>query len=1296
MSSDHPPTNSESFTRPPSAGAKDATNGEMAPTVKESVMSPRNRKRTPLEAGPFVLRSLLEDVPLSVEGDSGDIKINCVEYWNGNLYIGTSAAELLHFFQIPPDAADPPGKPSFILASRLSPAFSESSSTNPGRPGVQQILLLPRAAKACILCNWTVTFYSLPELSPVFGTTQVKNCNWIGGLDLNDTHNEGGGGQSTGVTVLLSLNKRIQAVRIGEDARVIRKIDFAASVYSVRRDSFACVADSRSYALIDVEQQLKIPLMPISSLDDSQPGGALGQVQSIASTGGNGGVSRSASTATRSRPTSGLFEPPAHARSSSLGGFIASGLRRPESRQTDSEEPVFQEASTPARSGTPVLSGEGIDKALPAPPGTSAPGTPSHGQPTQPPPRSVTPTPSAPPILLKPHIASPTPEEFLLVTGTYPDEPGIGIFVNLDGDPTRPTIEFDTYPKQIAVDGGGAPDPSSSKTSLADLEEGYVLASLERELEDGMHYGLEIQRWDENPGEDEPAKYWLECPMPESGEPGEKAKVMPVGLRSVIGSEETNFQEVLTRLCKRRYHPFSSGGLDASTFSLKSQDSRTATSLERLRREKELFESNLDSSPDEESLPETWETTRNTEEEEYAKKLSGAVARLAVWSGNQVWWAMRNPLLLRLEAGLDFSIVEAEDASSAIDRKKLFAVLGSFKDRVEKTELEFFTFSYVKQRAGLLLFTKFLHSEEDPFSDAELMGMEQVLVSSQLDPRVVLSLIPGLRNEIMQGKKGIWVYGGVKTTLQHYIGSDNFGKVGDKFDAIKSDVLYFLKRFLAAWRKMKGFGSVADESEVFRTVDAALLGVLLEIDQHSPKGLGRMGSVRADLYELVDSGVDCFDRAVALLESYDRLYVLSRLYQSRKMAGDVLVTWKRIIEGEMDQGGEFTEGEQRMREYLTKISSQTLVQEYAIWLANRNPKLGVQVFADDRGRAPKFEPAHVVSILRSHAPEAVKYYLEHLVFGKGHTQYVNELITYYLDVVLHSLQTCQEAREATRASYESYRALHPPKPTYRQVLTDNAPQDDEAWHSRLRLLQLLGGAHDYDPAAIRARIASTGIDEEDEETGEVDVLLVPETIILDGRERRHEHALRLLVHRLGDYDTAVSYCLRGGASLYSSSVFAVHANIPPTPTPTSPTKKTKKKAQKEQQKEQQKDGTSTPPRRRHSLPPTASEKSQLFRSLLSEFLSISDVSDRVEQTSFLLNKYGHWFEVEDVLEKIPDNWSVDTVGGFLERAMRKLVGERRESEVCKGLAGTENLNGAWERAERLGKEGGVVEVEAGE
>ncbi|KAK3940790.1 transforming growth factor-beta receptor-associated protein 1 [Diplogelasinospora grovesii] len=1191
------------------------------------------------EAGPFVLRTLLHDVPLSADGGDEDIKINCVDYLDGNLYVGTTASELLHFFRIPPDPGDPSSTAAFILASRLRPAYSESSTAPPdgALPGVQQILLLPRVGKACVLCNWTVTFYSLPELSPVFGTTQVRNCNWIGGVDLN----EGVGDGSGGVTILLSLNRRIQVVRIGtEDARVVRKIDFAGSTLSVRRDSIACVADSRSYSLLDVDRQMRIPLMSISSLDESQPGGPFGQAQNVAA-GPDGGLGRSASSTT-ARPLLTPGDAHGHARSTSLSGFITGGMRKQQERRNggETEEPVFQDPESPAptrsmRSPAPPAGNHSrgpstADKPLPAPPSGDAGWALAAqvGGASTPAARTALPTtrPGSGSVFLKPHIVSPSAEEFLIVTGTSPLDPGIGMFVNLDGDPTRPTVEFDRYPREIAVD-GGSPDLSSStsRPSLNPEEEGYVLASLAKEFDDGLHHGLEIQRYDVNVGEGEPEKFWLEV---RGG--------APLGIRSMLTGEETEYEEIVDRLCQRRFSPFT-GSPQTPTMGISRADSRTAMSIERLAKEKELFES------DEEVLPVGWEDKRNKEGEDFVRRLAKASSRLAVWAGADIWWAVRNPLLLQLESSLESAMLAGDKQLIDIDgggnvevRQQLLAILDRIRGRDAKTELEFMTLGYIRQRASIMLLASFLNSPESPFSETEMKTMEENLLDGDLDARVVLSLIPALRNEIVVGRKGIWIYGGVKTAVESFIAAEK-QRSGPRIPSVSSlapSVLQFLRRFLAAWRKKKGFGSIADE--IFRTVDASLLLVLLELDQNTPKGqLGRTGTIRKDLYDLVDNGVDCFDRAVDLLETYHRLFVLSRLYQHSKMASDVLGTWKRIIEGEEDAGGELGDGEQRVRGYLLNISNQSLVKEYGVWLAARNPRLGVQVFADDKGKAPKFAPAEAVAILREEAPDAVKYYLEHLVFGRGNTAYVNELITYYLDIVIDDLQESEQAREMVTASYEAYRALQPPKPTYRQFLTDNAPEDDEVWQSRLRLLQLLGGAHDYDATAIRKRIDSS-LGKGGKE------LLVPEAIILDGRARRHEDALRLLVHRLGDYDTAVTYCLRGGSS--------------------------------------------------DSVPTELEEVQRLFRVLLAEFLRIEDDDDREEQTGALLERFGGWFDVLEVLALIPDEWSVDVAAAFLVQALRRLVRERHESMLARSLSGAENLRVNYDLLEKMDEKGPIIDA----
>lgn len=1088
-----------------------------------------------------------------------------------------------------------------------------------------------------MLCNNTVTFYSLPELSPVFGTVRVKNCYAIGGLDLDLLGDEGDGSRRpAGETIMLSLARKIQVVRVGEDARVFKQIDFAGSTISVRRDSIACVADTKNYALLDVDRQLKIPLMTISSLDESQPD--IGQTQNIA---GNSdvGILRSSSSAHPRPSSSGMGDGPGHNRSTSLGGLMSQAIRRQANHAGEGFDPDHQGSDSPRRTGSPDKEASSRDagftptnKPLPNPPNTANPQDS----------RTSASAPKPAPVILKPHIVSPTADEFLLVTGTGPQDPGIGMFVNLDGDPTRPTLEFDRYPKEIVID-GGVPYISSSRPSLDEEEEGYILVSMSKPFEDGLHAGLEIQRWDLDGSEGDLKRFWLEAPCANSKTAADTQSPPTLGIRSLMGSEESTLPEVMEILCLKKFSPFFIGQVEPPTALLSSADSRTAGTLEQLNNERELFERDDDDSP----LPEGWEQMRNEEEEEYAQRFAKTTSRLAVWSGNRLWWAVRNPLLLQLDASIAYTAMESHEPPHTVEeRRQLFSILATIRGRDAKTELEFMTFNYIRQRASVLLFTSFLHSKDTPFPP-ELKAMEEVLLDSNLDPRVVLGLIPGLRNEIIEPKKGIWVFGGVKGTVERYMRSEKFSQIGHLVHDLAESTLLFIKSYLWSARRKKGLASTGSEGEVFRTVDAALLVVLLELDKDTAPGVGRSGSIRSELNELVDNGVDCFDRAVDLLETYHRLYVLSRLYQSRKMASDVLYIWRRIIEGEQDNGGEFKDGELRVREYLSKISNQALVQEYGLWLANRNPKLGVQVFADDKGRAPRFEPAQVVSLLREEAPDAVKYYLEYLVFGKGQTAYVNELISYYLDIVINNLKSSAQAREAVTATYEAYRALRPPKPTYRQFLNDNSPPDDEVWQSRLRLLQLLGESHEYDFKAIRARITHALPAAKAEEQ-----LLVPEAIILDGRERRHEEALRLLVHRLGDYDTAVSYCLRGGASLYTPH-----------------------------------------PGRRESMP-TEDTQEGLFRALLREFLAIEDISDRVDQTGALLEQFGGWFDVMEVLEQIPDGWSVDVVAGFLVTALRRIVVERRETEVASKLSSAENLRVNWQLIQLIEEKGPTVETDS--
>ena len=494
--------------------------------------------------------------------------------------------------------------------------------------------------------------------------------------------------------------------------------------------------------------------MTISSLDDSQPAGTIGQAQDITGSS-DGGILRSASAA-QQRSLLGPGEGHTHSRSTSLGGLLPARTQSPQGSLQPSPTASPKPQGTPHAPPPQPTPGSG-DKVLPEPPSGAEEGAA---------PAQEAPPPKPKPVFLKPHIVSPTPEEFLLVTGTGTTEPGIGMFVNLDGDPTRPTIEFERYPREVIVDGGSS-DLSSSRANLHDDEEGYVLASMTKEFKDGLHHGIEIQRWDDQAGP-EIGKSWLETDSSEGQDPA------TLGLRSLMDEEETHFQEIVDRLCQKRFSPFDFNDMDKSTLTLNRADSRTALSLERVSKEKELFDRDNDTQS-EDSLPDGWEASRNNEEEMFASRFAKIHARVAVWAGSHIWWAIRNPLLLRLESLLDATHAHGEEFNpSTLDRRGIFKTLNSIRGRDARSELEFVTFSYIRQRAGILLLSNFLHPGNAPFSESEIKALEEVLLESTLDARVVLSLIPGLRNEIVESRKGIWIYGGVKRSTEQYMRSTAF------------------------------------------------------------------------------------------------------------------------------------------------------------------------------------------------------------------------------------------------------------------------------------------------------------------------------------------------------------------------------------------------------------------------------------------------------------------------------------------------------------------------------------------
>lgn len=1116
------------------------------------------------------------------------------DIWTGDyLYIGTSAGEVLHHVKIPGESDDAP--PQYILASRVQPPVKQ-----PGDDGIQQILLLPSVSKACILSNNTLSFYTLPELSPAFPQLKLT-CGCVGGIDLNLSQEQTSA--QDGVVIALCASKRITLVRVVEERAPmkIRDIEFGGCLSIARRGDVACVADSRTYALLDVVHQQKIPLFPISSIDDqSAESAGTGGVADEAFPSPGGKTERSSSIAGIAGTTVSRLsqEERGHGRSSSLGIFKSDneGDSKPtSSRYGFNAPPTLPRQPSPRplsfHAGQSTQSADPTDKPLPTPPA---------GAQSEQPSAQVSPTKTS--TSLKPLLASPTENEFLLTTGTDPNDPGVGMFVNLDGEVVRGTIEFTTYPNYLVVDGAGI-DLAASTNPDVPTEEGYVLAVVNHKSGGTPGKDVEIQRWDVDPGENAAPREWLGVASPIHGLPELRGQPpATLGIRAITDKMDISIPEIVKTLALKRVDTQQkSGGTNPAK--------------------------------------------REKEEADLISRLCTIQANIVLWANSEVYWMLRNPLLIQLDARLRLAQSTSIEEGVEIhpQRKLVEELLGDIRGVKSRNELEFFSLNYIKQKGALLLFIDLVLRTSSAIivHQNDKRSAESALLESEIDPRIVLSFLPGIRDEIIQSQDGIWIPGGLKYLVHRFNQQlESINLPTDPQGAFGDNLLQPITRYLIFWRRKKGNPSVADGAHVFPSVDAALLRILLLLDANTHPGPAAAGSIRAELNSVVDTGVDCFDRAVALLEEHKRLYVLSRLYQSRRNYPKVLETWRRIISGEEDLGCEFIDGELEMRKYLTK-RDRKLVEEYGTWLASRNPKLGVQVFADDTAKV-KLEPAEALLILREKAPNAVKEYLEYLVFGKKQSQHINELIAYYLDIVINELATKPSTQTLLFQTYETYRALHPPKPTYRQFITDNAI-DAEWYHSRLRLLQLLGSNQEasksYDVASILSRLEP------------YEKELVPEMIILNGRQGRHEEAIRLLVHGLGDFDTAISYCLLGG-----SSIFRPTTGFMPD-----------------------------------SALPSRDEQAKLFGYLLTEFLAITDVSDRIERTGELLERFGGWFDVAEVLALLPDNWSLDIFAGFLVSALRRLVRERHETRMHKALSSAQNLQTNKEFAERCEELGPEVE-----
>jgi len=353
---------------------------------------------------------------------------------------------------------------------------------------------------------------------------------------------------------------------------------------------------------------------------------------------------------------------------------------------------------------------------------------------------------------------------------------------------------------------------------------------------------------------------------------------------------------------------------------------------------------------------------RRDEEVQIVRRLATVSSRIYIASTTTLSSVITTPWLLQADTLLESNRVEealalADQASQVMDDMQ-FDAERLVLPTLSLSYFKFHEIAYINQKAGFVLF------RETRFEDA-LHHLEK----ANTDPRLIIRLFPPFTQVDISS---IYLYSGIRDLLSTLANTESIGTLFSLFpyssckqsDGIVVNKLsrnydpfispssanaeatlelkrilllnsqQVLRKYLFRYREKKGYASIGDDaSKIFEWVDLVLLKLVLEMGKEEGKQM---------LYELIDSGVDCFEQAENVLIENRRYYVLSRLYQSGGMTEKVLETWGKMIDGTWPDE-EFKNGEERMRDYLIKIRDADLVFKFAMWLTRRNPEAGVQV-----------------------------------------------------------------------------------------------------------------------------------------------------------------------------------------------------------------------------------------------------------------------------------------------------------------------------------------------------------------
>ncbi|KAI9308017.1 hypothetical protein BJ944DRAFT_260999 [Cunninghamella echinulata] len=179
--------------------------------------------------------------------------IDAVEAWGNDLYLGTSEGQILHFI-LEEQKNIQNGIP---YCSRLENRIDLGY----GKKSVERILVIPQVSKAVVLCDSTLTFYSLPFFDPMPVTfiAPIKGVLCF----THDAAEEGRIGADGTIELCVVKRRVMQIFKLGEFLQLKKEIPLSdGGIFAIRYNRTLCLADVQQYKLINVDLVNTIPLIP--------------------------------------------------------------------------------------------------------------------------------------------------------------------------------------------------------------------------------------------------------------------------------------------------------------------------------------------------------------------------------------------------------------------------------------------------------------------------------------------------------------------------------------------------------------------------------------------------------------------------------------------------------------------------------------------------------------------------------------------------------------------------------------------------------------------------------------------------------------------------------------------------------------------------------------------------------------------------------------------------------------------------------------------------------------------------